>query len=55
MFFLVRNCLVGENNNVKIADFGLARDVRSDRMGDKHSLVSLASTPPLLLRIGAAL
>ena len=25
LFFSFRNCLVGENNNVKIADFGLAR------------------------------
>ena len=30
MFFLVRNCLVGENNNVKIADFGLARLIKED-------------------------
>ena len=30
MFFLVRNCLVGENNNVKIADFGLARLIKVD-------------------------
>ena len=28
--FLVRNCLVGENNNVKIADFGLARLIKED-------------------------
>ena len=30
MFVLVRNCLVGENNNVKIADFGLARLIKED-------------------------
>ena len=30
MKFLFRNCLVGENNNVKIADFGLARLIKED-------------------------
>ena len=25
-----RNCLVGENNSVKVADFGLARLIRDD-------------------------
>ena len=28
--FFSRNCLVGENNNVKIADFGLARLIKED-------------------------
>ena len=28
--FLFRNCLVGDNNNVKIADFGLARLIKED-------------------------
>ena len=28
--FFVRNCLVGDNNNVKIADFGLARLIKED-------------------------
>ena len=27
---MFRNCLVGENNNVKIADFGLARLIKED-------------------------
>ena len=28
--FICRNCLVGDNNNVKIADFGLARLIKED-------------------------
>ena len=27
---ICRNCLVGDNNNVKIADFGLARLIKED-------------------------
>ena len=29
-YLVVRNCLVGDNNNVKIADFGLARLIKED-------------------------
>ena len=29
-YIVCRNCLVGDNNNVKIADFGLARLIKED-------------------------